>query len=232
MDWEKILPSLIGGGISAVTAVIMFSLAQWIDSRKRAAERKRSAAHDAYGGLLKLVRSGDSIENLARHIDKQIKDAHELNRDFSDIAAIIQPILGASILVEDLTAQETRFLTKSDGEFLSRIWEIQQRARNNDVIAAEYSKFRLAYDAFIETKAPSITAIEGATLSVSLEGDDAKIATIKLGRLNQIIVPLIASLDEDRKTIVTVIDEYIAFARSAFGDDFPAKKFEARARKC
>lgn len=117
-------------------------------------------------------------------------------------------------------------MAKTDAELISLIWEIQQRARNNDLMVETYNKFRQEYDLFLESKADGIKEIEGSVASYSLSGNDAKIAHMRIGKLNQIIVPLIAALDEDRKSIVTVIERYVAVAVESFGDDFPAKKIE------
>jgi hypothetical protein len=204
----------------------MFFLAQRHDRRKRAADRKSLLAMQAYAGLQKLMKTADSLIVLARHIDQQFDEARQLGRIEQEPASIVKPILGAPVTIEDVTAEEASFLAKADPELISLIWEIQQRARNNDLIVKTYNQTRQDYDLFLESKADAIKEIEGSVASYSLAGNDAKIAHMRLGKLNQIIVPLIAALDEDRKSIVTVVERYAAVAVKTFGDDFPAMKIE------
>lgn len=225
-SWWNIVPTLVGGVLSTTSAVGMFVLAQRQDRKKRAAERKSLAAMLAYAGLMKLMKTGNSLIVLARHIDQQFDEAREEGRIEEEPASIVKPILGAPVTIEDVTAEEAGFLAKTDAELISLIWEIQQRARNNDLMVETYNKFRQEYDLFLESKADGIKEIEGSVASYSLSGNDAKIAHMRIGKLNQIIVPLIAALDEDRKSIVTVIERYVAVAVESFGDDFPAKKIE------
>ena len=220
--------AVLGGVISLGTSFAVLRSTQRSEAKKLLVEQKRLAGFDAYIGLQKLMKSLNSIENLARHLDKQIKDATADGKIVIDTAAAISPIVGAASVIDDLTAHETAFLVKTDGELLARIWEIQQRARNNEFISQRYSELRADYDDFIASKSHGIKRIDGSMLSVELEGEEAKVALLTMSRLNQIIVPLFVALDEDRKAIVAVIDEYISAARQEFGDGFPAKKLEVR----
>jgi hypothetical protein len=227
-SWWSVVPTLVGGGISIATAILMFNLNQRTERSKREREKLKSDAMSAFVGLQKLMRTLESIENLARHIDRQFVEAREVGDDGGEPASIVKPIIGAPIVVEDLTAQEGVFLAKKNGELISRIWEIQQRARNNDFIVAEYNRQRLAFDDYLAAKATKITIVDGTRISAECESGDIPQIEMRFGRLNQIVVPLVEALEEDRRTIPTVIDEYIAVAREVFGDSFPAKSVEIR----
>jgi hypothetical protein len=229
-SWWNVVPTLVGGGISIATALLVFGLNQRSDRVKRDEERKKSDAMSAFVGLQKLMRTLESIENLARHIDRQFIEAIEVGDGNQEPASIVKPIIGASIIVEDLTAQESLFLAKSNGDLISHIWEIQQRARNNDFIVQEYNKSRLEFDEFMTARATKITISEGTRISVEAAKEDAPHFEMRFGRLNQIVVPLIEALEEDRITIPRIIDQYIQIARETFGDRFPAKKVEIRKR--
>jgi hypothetical protein len=53
-------------------------------------------------------------------------------------------------------------------------------------------------------------------------------ADLLQGQLNQMIIPLVIALEEDRISVHDIVNEYIEAARKEFGDDFPAKSIELR----
>jgi hypothetical protein len=208
----------------------MFALNQRTERSKREEEKKKADAMSAFVGLQKLMRTFESIENLARHIDKQFLEAHEAGEESKEPAAIVKPIIGAPIVVEDLTAQETVFLAKKNGELIAQIWEIQQRARNNDYIVSEYNRHRLAFDDYLAAKATKVTILDGTKISAECPSEEIPQIEMRFGRLNQIVVPLVEAVEEDRVTIKTITGEYIRIAKEIFGERFPAKGVEIRKR--
>lgn len=226
MVWDTLIPTLVGGAISAVTAVCMFFVAKQDEHRRREKEVRIEAATNAYVGFSKLLATANSIENLARHIDSQFEEANEQVRSVPDTAALIKPIIGARAKIEFLSATETAFLLKKNAELLSRIWEIQQRAESNDRVLETYNDLRTNFDSFLEERATDLSDLEGSVLSAKLQGRDGKVAKLRLAKLNTTIVPLIDALEEDRVTVKTVVNDYLDAARAYFGDDFPAKKIE------
>ncbi len=225
-SWWSVVPTLVGGGISILTAVLMFGIGQATERRKRKEEKKKSDALDAFIGLQKLMRTLEATENLARHIDRQFIEAHKSGDDLNDPASIVKPILGAPIMIEDLTAQEVLFLVRGNEDLMSKIWEIQQRARNNDVIRSEYNRLRFAFDDFLESSAKEIRLLEGSRISASCGPSDVVRMEMRLGRLNQVIVPLVETLEKDRAAIPEVINKYIVAAREVYGDHFPVTGVE------
>ena len=227
-DWHSIIPTVVGGLISIITTVIMFSLARYIERENRAKERKLESAKLAYIGLTKLIKTIHAIENLAQNLDTQFREAHDLGKSDLQTALIIKPIIGAAFEIEDLSAGELSFLRRSDGELVAKIWKIQQRAKNNWAIMAQYSKLRTDFENFLESNANIASQIDGPGVSAEYKGTEENRIAIKIRRLDRLIDPLVAALKQDRISIIDITKGYIVAAHREFGDDFPAKKLEVR----
>ena len=221
------LSTVTGGLVALLTSIVMLWISHRNDSNFKEVERRNLAAMGAYAGLHRLMKTANSIQSLANHIDRQFEEARKSGHVEQDPATFIMPIIGASVVVEDLTAEETVFLLKSkDAGLMAEIWEIQQRARNNDVVVEQYNKFHMEFTEFLETHPDTILAYHGSVVSAEVKGDDAKVLSLKLGRLNTLIVPLIENLEEDRKKVREVVERYISEAQDICGKDFPVKKVD------
>jgi hypothetical protein len=231
-NWWSLLPTLVGtvvgGGISLTSTLFMQSRAQRIETAKKNREAQKAAANQAFFALTKLVRTSESIENLARHFDAQLNEAREEGRENYQPYDIYKAVLGAPHHFEDVSAAETLFLTKGNGELIARIGEIQQRARNNEPLALEYSNARRKLDAFMLEHISETTTLNGSRLMIEVDSRLKTKVDVLQGQLNQMIVPLIVALGEDRKSVIQIIKEFVGVARSQFGDDFPSKGIELR----
>ena len=230
MDWSGILPVLVGGGISLLTSVVMLGLSIRLERRKTERLNKKEEALNAFLGLNKLMQTLNSIENLGRHIDREFNRSAD-EASMVEAASILRPIIGAEPVIEDVSAKEMLFLASSDGELPAAISEIQQRARNNRTVVEEYNKLRILHDTFLENHCQAIEDIEGSQMTYTLSGKDAIVASIKIGRMNQLIAALIEAVEEDRTTIQRVTEAYVLKAVEKFGSDFPVKRLEKREGK-
>jgi hypothetical protein len=233
-SWWSIVPTLVGGAISIATTVAVFRFNIRVDRTKREREQKKSAANRAFFGLMKLNRTLESIENLARHFDEQLAEAQSIGRGHLEPYDVYRALVGAPHPFDLVSAEEILFLTKGHGEMIARIGEIQQRATNNEFIAREYASARRALDAFLLEHISTDSLVDGASLYLNVDSALKVKIDFQQGQLNQMIVPLIAALEEDRITVVTLIKEYIKLAKLEFGDDFPTKGLELRksGKKC
>ena len=231
-SWWSLFPPLVGavvgGGVSLTSTLFMQSRAQKLESAKKDREAKRLAGNLAYFALAKLVGTFEAIENLARHFDQQFKEAEAEGRGASQPYDIYKAIVGAPHVIDVVSANEILFLAKGHGEMIARIGEIQQRARNDEVVAREYSSARRNLDSFMLNYISPTTILDGSRMAVQADATTKTKVDVLQGQLNQIIVPLIVALEEDRNSIVLLVNEYIKIAQSTFGDDFPAKGFEVR----
>lgn len=228
MDWSTIIPNLVGGAITAGTAGLLFYIAHVRDSANKRAERRKTDAMAAFSGLQKLSKAANYIGNLDKHINDLFIRAHEEGSYVSDPASLIVPIILAPAVIEDLTPSESKFLVDRDGEFLARAFEIQERARVIESIVSQYNRMRMEYDEFLETKAHGIKEINGSVLSIELNGADALVANLRMGRLNQLATALVVALDTDKAIVVEICTEYVRRAREKYGEDFPVVSFELR----
>ena len=227
-SWWTIVPTLVGGGISLVTTLFVQSRARGAEERRKTRDAKRLAAYDAYLALMKLVKTFEAIENLARHYDSLMDEAKAEGRGGGEPCDIYKALVGAGHRIDEVTAAEFFFLAAKHGELVRRIGEIQQRAINNVVLSQEYSRSRAEFDHFLLSVISEETVIDDSTISLKTSGEIKKKLDFQKGKLNQIIVPLIESLEEDRKSFNAIISDFIAAARTEFGNDFPFKGIEMR----
>ncbi|MCZ8333360.1 MAG: hypothetical protein O9328_03770 [Rhodobacteraceae bacterium] len=227
-SWLAVVPSLVGGGISAVTAVLMFSLAQRVDRKKRESDAKKLSAVKAFSALQKIMHIANINENLARQIDREFKDASETREIHQvDPAHVVRPLIGAPHDVERITPEEILFLAKSgNGDLIAEIWEIQQRTLNNDHLVKYFNELKTDYADFMESCAESVQEMrpEGATLE--LKGTQVFRAVSKTGRMNTVLVGLVSNLESDRVQSKSVVERFLSAAVAEFGSDFPAKTVE------
>lgn len=226
MDWSMLIPVIVGGAISLISSILVITIGLWIDHRRRVAERMRLGATNANVGLHKLMATLNSIENMARHIDREFKAISAEINPAEDPSMIVRPIVGAFPVLDDLSATEMEFLSSGDGSLPAKIWEIQLRARNSEVILSEYNKLKADYHRFVEEIEGGIQGIEGDVVHLQFEGQDAKIATIKIGQMNLLLADLIQALEEDRQAIKIVVKDYLDAANGEYGEYFPIKRLE------
>lgn len=224
MDWSSAIPILVGGVISLVASLLMFAVAAWYDRRQKKIQTEFDRGTAAVFGMHKLVHTLDFIENTARHIDNEFSD-QDRNAIFVEPSALVRPIVGARASFAFVELDELLFLSGSDGDLFARIFEIQKRAMNIDALVTKYNELRLEYDTFSED---SIVAVEGGQVTKEFEGKAKFIAEAKIGRLNQLVAGLIGLLEEDRKTALIVVQDYIAQLKHAYPQRFSKLKFEYR----
>ncbi|WP_322892694.1 MULTISPECIES: hypothetical protein [unclassified Yoonia] len=227
MEGSSLVPVLVGGAISLVSSVVILSLGLLIESKRKGRAAKSEAALQAFVGLNKLMMTINSIENIAKHIDREFEGATKGGVTLEP-ASILRPLIGAMNEIDLVTPHEMLFLATGDGELPAAIQEIQHRARNLNVIIAEYNLLRREHDDFLERNA-KIGDLDGTNVGYTLSGKARKISKIKIGRLNVLVAGIIEMVEEDRKTVFDVTNEYLAKAREHFGNDFPAKALEIRA---
>jgi hypothetical protein len=224
MVWDEVAPILLGGGIALVSAVGMFTLTAWYDRKQRRQEKNSTDAMSTYHAIQKMIRTLDFIENMARHIDREFADA-ERSSGLIDPSSLVRPIIGIGARFDIVESNDLVFLSNTDGELAANIYEIQIRALNIDAIVTQYNSMRLEYDVFLENH---ITRINGPELKADMEGRDALIAEMKVGRLNQLVAGLVVLIEEDRKAVRSVLEEFIKAASTFYKNAIPVRKLEMR----
>ena len=229
MEWRTVYAVLFGGGISLMTSLAVLFVSNMITSKSNEKKEKGAEAIRAFQGMHKLMQTANALISLDRLIDGQFKKAQDDGIDIENVdpSSIITQVVGAPNKIEKLAVTEMIFLTRSDDQnLISDVWEIQQRAMNYDHTIDEYNRRRNDYDNFLETKVSGMSGFNGTVVSYDLSGDDAKIALVKVGQLNNLIGQIIKDIDEDKTQIVQVCERFLNKAISEFGDDFPMKTIE------
>ncbi|WP_299560010.1 hypothetical protein [uncultured Sulfitobacter sp.] len=221
MDSATVWPILLGGGISLVSSVSVFSLATWTASHQRTKEIRKAEANRAYHAFYKLLSTYNFIEKNAQVLDSAFNEFGGPNPSLEP-AAFVRPIVSAGTLFELVTSEDLKFLLDSDGGLASRIYELQFRALHADVALTRFNRAREEYDVFLESH---ITSVDGGGFTFNLEGTDKLLDEVKAGSVNQIIGSLVEYFEKDRKEAKLLLQEFNSAARSHFGSDFPSLEF-------
>ncbi|MBI1494489.1 hypothetical protein [Halocynthiibacter styelae] len=223
MDWSALFPTLVGGGISLATTVVMFGVAQKIEKNKRTEELKRVQALAAYTGFNKLLKTANFTLSLKRHIDGELQRAKIAGLSTDYRALRVRQMVGASPMIEDVQTTELIFLTGREGvSLLNEIWEIQERARGNHAAMEKFNELRSQHDEFLHSRIEKVELVDSSVAGFSLEGDDAKLAHMKIAAMDSVLDSLIAHLEEDSETIKSVAERFSELARAEFGNYFPS----------
>jgi hypothetical protein len=226
-SWWNIVPSLVGGLMSAASAVGMFYLAQRTERKKREAEGRRKSAQAAFEGFWKLRAIAAGQINLNREITDQYIEARLSGAEDLLPANKVLGLLGAPNGYEHLAASEYLFLiNQRKAELIAEIDLVVRRAMNNEVSTQKYNELRIDFEEFIVKNADLVVPHTGTRASVELKGIAGSIADIKISRLNNLLGQIEEHLDEDCKNSKKVVEDFLMAARAEFGEDFPKFKFK------
>ena len=226
-SWWNIVPSLVGGLMSAGSAVGMFYLAQRTERKKREAERRRQSAQAAFEGFWKLRAIAAGQINLNREITDQYIAAQHSDAEDMLPANKVVGMLGAPNGYEHLAATEYLFLIKQKkAELIAEIDLVVRRAMNNEVSANKYNELRVDFEEFVAQNADLVVPHAGTSASIELTGKAGAIADLKIRRLNNLLGQIEEHLDRDCKNSKKVVEDFLTAARAEFGEDFPKFKFE------
>jgi hypothetical protein len=226
-SWMTIVPTIVGGAISAVSAVCMFLLAQRAERRKRAAEKRRDEAMRAFQGFWKLRGVANGLWNYERQISECYEDAERNGFGDSPPSSKAKPLVGALDNYDLLEVQEFMFLGRQKRTILMNdIDLIVRRARNVEAVVSKYNEQKASFENFIEDHAEEIEVIDGPIVATKFGGRLGVLAELREGSMNNLLGQLHEALDVDCKEARRVTEEYLDAARAEFGDDFPKFKFE------
>jgi len=226
-----IVASILGGLISLVSSVTVFTRSVAEERRRREAEKRERDIANAFSGLTKLIHIAEAIENLARHLDKEFAESSR-NDGLREPTSFVRQIVGSNVVIEKISAEEIFFIMRNDGDLAAEISEIQQRAINHMEVANSYSFLRRDLDDFTEKHATLEVEEDATSLGAKFEGGDALVAKLKFARGNQILAHLVVALEEDRRRAGDILRRYAEKARERFGDDFPVQSLEFREPPC
>ncbi len=222
VDWSKIVPVVIGGGISIVSTVAMFSLAQFVDRRKRAKDRVKEDAVATFVGFWKLKAVAETLGNLHREIADAFAAAESIELTNAEPCDIVRGRISSSSQLELLSAKELLFLNREKrSDLMVEADLIVRRAMDIEQCMSVYTQLRSDCQHFIETHADAVDVPVGTTGGFSLSGNAAAIAKLKKHAMNDILEQVRGMLDRDYVQAKFVTNEYLRIARQHFGVNFP-----------
>jgi hypothetical protein len=223
MEWEKVIPVLVGGGISLLTTVVMFGVAQWVERRKRKTEKRAKDAFLAFTGFRKLVWALNEVENIRVQIDLAFKDDLNDHRPGAEPFEKVQPMLAAQSQVVSLSADELFFLAKrKQSSLISNIDLIVDRVRTDRMVLDKYSELRMELNKFMEDRVHPEGKNGDGPQRYELSAKDRVIFDSQAGSLNIMLSRLIEFVERDCSEGRQICDEYLTAAKSEFGEEFPA----------
>jgi hypothetical protein len=231
-DWPKIVPVLVGGGISLVTALALFSLNFWIERRKKAFEKKQQNANLAISGYRKLLQFANLGENLENYITSAIKETIAAGIKSDDAFAHVPAAVGLFPMPERMMTTETVFMmTKDHSELLTAVGLFEERMINNCAIMDRYNDLRERFDNWTLEQVGIESLFDGVIATTKIETAVVQKYDVKRAQLNKIIATLVEHLEVDNKTAAQILADYVSAARSAFGDLFPKIEIVNRGKR-
>ncbi len=225
--WWNIVPTLVGGAISLVTAITMFSFAQSVERKKRQAEKKSEEATSAFVGFRKLVVVAEALGNLDRELDNAFSHAENIGLENSEPCDKVRGLVGLSNRLEPLVAKELLFLNKAKrSELINEIDLIVHRALNTEESIRRYGELRTEAQLFMEQHSEIVENPTDNVGSFQLSGKSGAIFKLKRQGLNDLLSQIQTHLKSDNESARKATDEYIVIARKYFGNDFPEFSFE------
>jgi hypothetical protein len=223
----SVVPTLVGGGISLVASLCMFSLAQLIERRRRATERRQEGGANAFTGFWKIKSAAEMLVNLQLEIEQAFSTAEENGLEGAEPCQIVRGLVGAPIVLDFLEAKELMFLHKEKrSNLIAEADVIVHRARNIDASMRKYTELRESMQAFLENHADGVGDAIGSVGDFALSGKNARIAKLKVQSLNQILEQIRKLLERDAAEAKHVTEEYLDIAKKHFGANFPAFQFD------
>lgn len=226
-SWLSVVPTLVGGGISLVTALCMFGLAQRIERRRRAIEREQEGAANAFIGFWKIKSAAEMLLNLQREIRDAFAMAANKGLEGSEPCQIVRGRVGATIDIKFLEAKEMMFLSKEKrSELLAEVDLVIHRAKNLDATMRKYTELRESLQVFLETNSDKVGDASGSVSDFALSGKNAAVAKLKIKSLNEILEQVKEMLQKDTIAAKRATEEYLHVARTHFGASFPQFQFK------
>ena len=224
--WWSVVPTLVGGGISALTTAIMFRLNQNSEAQKREVEGNRTAALRAFAGLNKFLHTVNLIENLRRFIDFSYNEASTENLPDQTPHETIGEIDFADFDFESVLPNEIAFLgaNAETRELTNLIWEGQLQARQILAVVTRYNQelrdFWKFKESIILNRPPNDEIVD----SIKLSSPEKAAFDNRAGTMNRLISKILEYLEGYCPKYRDVMEKFLAAAVAEFGDDLPMKK--------
>ena len=225
MDWPAFISTIIGAGVSILTSLAVFGFTSWLEARRKKAEEKKRSAFLAFSGFQKLVRFVNEVKNIDLYIDKAFKDAVEVGLEEAEPFQKIQQLLGAKVAIEPVKIEEMFFLIDLKlSHVMAEIDIMYRRVLNTEAVVAQFNSMKLEFSNFVEVKMQRIQPGEGTRVAFDLIGNDAKLAQLKGGAMNNLIGQLLEHLERDCIEAKRLAEVFLNAAQTYFDVDFPKVK--------
>lgn|GEM_PF-6280270 len=222
-----ILPTLVGGAITLLAALLSFWLANRAERSKREEEAQRLSAAEAMSGLFKLVQWTNLLHNIKRHIDEFYKQAAEEGHQPAEPALTIGPSAGIFVEPSLLEAREYTFLAQTrSSNLIAKLKLLEERSINSHHLIKLYSKYHLELQAWMEEIPDFHVELDGPIATNLFPPAYRSSYEIRLAQLNRIIGGLVEHLDEDIQNAEDLVKEFANIAHEHFGSQFPRFSLE------
>ncbi|UWP93157.1 hypothetical protein K3X13_04765 [Aliiroseovarius crassostreae] len=216
------MATLLGAGISTATALIVFTLNQKSERKKRDEERKRLEAGNAISGHIKLTQWANLLANIQSHIDRFYEEASQDDLQVYEPYQIVGPTAGLFLEPERLKAEEFAFLiSEKESELISNMLLVEARASNTHHLLNEYSKQRLAFEEWLENLPGFKRELVGRISKESIPIEHKTNWDLRIAQLNVILGNIIENIEDDILLAENTTNEFARIAHHRFDDHFP-----------
>ena len=225
-SWLSVVPTVVGGGISLVTTMMVFGLGQWVERRKKAKEKKKQESVSAFSGFWKLKALAEFLGNIDLELDEAFAQAGD-DVERLEPADIIKGFLSADENFSEFSIDELVFLHRQKRtQLIADIYLLLRRVRNIEAVVKKYTELRQKLEVILEERATKIEKTDAGHPELTLSERDASVVNLRRGNLNQILGGLHVLLERDVPESKLLTETYLELARKEFGGDFPDFKLE------
>ncbi|WP_424942835.1 hypothetical protein [Aliiroseovarius crassostreae] len=223
------MATLLGAGISTVTAFIVLNLGQRADRKKRAEERLAIEASHAISGFIKLTQWTNLLANIKQHIDRFYHEAQQDGLQTTEACLIVGPSAGQFTEPEKLKAEEFAFLAmEKESDLLGSVQLLEARAQNTNHVLNDYSRLRMEFEIWLESLPGFQRKLDGRLTEDRFPAEHKGNWDIRVAQLNVLIGELIGQIDDEINFAEQTVNRFSEVARRRFGDRFPKISFDMK----
>lgn len=224
---------LLGAFLALLGGVVTLVVEKKWEARetRRTTESEQSVL--AFSLMVKLTEIRGWNNVIHRSILECFDDAVGTPLQDGEPGIKVQPLLGASTRVDNISTQELALVLKcKDQGLLGRVLQLQANYRATFEVVQHFNSLRKEFTRFLQENADIGELSDGQFSKVVLSKRMGERAESHLAELNQLVGKMLESAEEDRNATETLILRLRSSLSSLAGVEFPSITFPRDAEKC
>lgn len=221
-QWQSLIPTLVGGAITLLAALLAFSLSHWAERKRRQEEEKKKISANALSGVHKLILWADLIANIKNHVGKFYEQANEFGLVPDDACLIVGPSVGIFVEPTRLEIAEYAFLLNKEHSGLAQdILLMERKAINTHFLFEKYSQMREEFNQWLDDVPGFQISLDGPIASSKLPSKYKQNYDVRVAQLNRLLAGLVEDLDGDVDEARLLTQQFADAAHDLFEGGFP-----------